>query len=172
MQRTLFTKVTGIYILKCLIGTAICYSLYFAFPNVRFLWSIISLLLVLAPDWDDSITLPITRIKANIAGAMIGLGCFFLPLGELLSLLIGVVVTIGVCTLLFPASTRSALAALVIVLMQEGSEPVIAYALQRIFAVMLGCLVGLGITLLFYGGRRLVERRALKDGASTLNTSS
>jgi uncharacterized membrane protein YgaE (UPF0421/DUF939 family) len=171
MKRNLLNGVVVVYIIKCLIGTAICYALYLAFPQWRLLWSIISLLLVIAPDWDNSISLPLTRIQANIAGALVGLGCFFMPVGELTSLLVGVVLTIIVCTLLFPSSTRSALAALVIVLMQEGSEPVVSYALQRIFAVVIGCVVGLAITLIFHGGRRLLERRTLKDSTAGLQAS-
>ena len=83
----------------------------------------------------------------------------------------GVVWTIVLCTLFFPSSTRSALAALVIVLMQETGKPVLSYALQRIFAVILGCLVGLAITLLFFTAHRLLERRTLEDGASRLEAS-
>ncbi len=171
MKRNPFNSVMIIYIIKCLIAAAICWNLYRAFPQWHLHWSIISVLLVLAPDWDNSIALPMMRIKANIVGASVGLGCFFLPLGQLTSLLIGVATTIVVCTLLFPSSTRSALAALVIVLMQETGEPAFSYALQRIFAVILGCAVGLGITLIFFGGRCLLERRTLKDSASRLEAS-
>ncbi len=76
----------------------------------------------------------------------------------------GVVLTIVLCTLFFPSSTRS-------VLMQETGEPVLSYALQRNFAVILGCLVGLASTLIFFGARRLLERSTLKDGASRLKAS-
>ena len=139
-----------LYITKCLLGTVICYGFYKAFPQYYLHWSIISLLLVLAPDRDNSIALPIARIKANITGALVGLFCFMLPLHQLLGLLIGVIATISICSLLkFPAATRSALAALVIVLLQEGGKPMWSYALQRIFAVLLGCLVGLALTVCF-----------------------
>ena len=171
MKRNPLNRVVVEYIVKCLIATAICYGLYLAFPRSHLLWSIISTLLVLAPDWDNSIALPMMRIKANITGALMGLLCFFLPVGQLASLLVGVVLTIVLCTLFFPSSTRSALAALVIVLMQETGEPVLSYALQRIFAVILGCLVGLASTLIFFGARRLLERRTLEDGASRLEAS-
>nr|WP_319776618.1 FUSC family protein [uncultured Sphaerochaeta sp.] len=138
------------YITKCLLGTVICYGFYKAFPQYYLHWSIISLLLVLAPDKDNSIALPIARIKANITGALVGLFCFMLPFHQLLGLLAGVVATISICSLLkFPAATRSALAALVIVLLQEGGKPMWSYALQRIFAVLLGCLVGLALTVCF-----------------------
>jgi len=144
------SPVMVLYITKCLLGTVICYGFYKAFPQYYLHWSIISLLLVLAPDRDNSIALPIARIKANITGALVGLFCFMLPLHQLLGLLIGVIATISICSLLkFPAATRSALAALVIVLLQEGGKPMWSYALQRIFAVLLGCLVGLALTVCF-----------------------
>ncbi|WP_319757161.1 FUSC family protein [uncultured Sphaerochaeta sp.] len=144
------SPVMVLYISKCLLGTIICYGFYKAFPQYYLHWSIISLLLVLAPDRDNSIALPIARIKANITGALVGLFCFMLPFHQLLGLLIGVVATISICSLLrFPSATRSALAALVIVLLQEGGNPMWSYALQRIFAVLLGCLVGLALTVCF-----------------------
>lgn len=53
-----------------------------------------SLLLVLAPDWDNSISLPIA------------LSCFTLPLNQLTQVCVGVVLTIAVCTILrIPTST-------------------------------------------------------------------
>lgn len=164
MKSKLLNPVMLLYNLKCLLGTAICYGFYKAFPQYYLLWSIISLLLVLAPDWDNSIALPIARIKANITGALVGLFCFMLPFHQLVNLLIGVVITIGVCSLLkFPASTRSALAALVIVLMQEVGKSMWSYALQRILAVLLGCLVGLALTVSF----QFIERKFLQTTEET-----
>ncbi len=66
-----------------------------------------------------------------------------MPLNQLTQVCVGVVLTIAVCTILrISTSTRSALAALVIVLLQEMGKPMWSYALQRIAAVLLGCLVG------------------------------
>lgn len=165
MKRQLFNPIFLLYIIKCLVGTIICYGFYKAFPQYNLSWSIVSLLLVLAPDWDNSITLPIARIKANITGALIGLFCFSLPVHQLVSLCIGVVITIAVCTALrIPTSTRSALAALVIVLLQEKGEPMWSYALQRIAAVLLGCLVGLALTLSFQYVERLLMKYPSPNG--------
>jgi uncharacterized membrane protein YgaE (UPF0421/DUF939 family) len=165
MKRQLFNPIFLLYITKCLIGTIVCYGFYKAFPQYYLSWSIVSLLLVLAPDWDNSISLPIARIKANITGALIGLFCFTLPLNQLVQLCIGVVLTIAVCTILrIPTSTRSALAALVIVLLQEMGKPMWSYALQRIAAVLLGCLVGLALTLSFQYGERLLAKSPSPGG--------
>lgn len=164
MKHLQISVVMMLYTIKCLLGTAICYGFYKAFPQYYLLWSIVSLLLVLAPDPGNSISLPIARIKANITGALVGLLCFTLPFHQLLNLLIGVVLTIFICSWLkFPTATRSALAALVIVLLQEFGKPMWSYALQRIFAVLLGCLVGLALTLAF----QAVERKFLQAQKET-----
>ncbi|WP_332447265.1 FUSC family protein [Sphaerochaeta sp.] len=170
MKDRLFTPVFVLYIVKCLIGTSICYGFYRAFPQYHLSWSVVSLLLVLAPDWDNSLALPIARIKANVTGALIGLACFTLPLPQLAGLCLGVVLTITVCSLFhYASSTRSALAALVIVLLQEFDTPMWFYALQRIFAVILGCLVALALTLLFFWMSR--AGKAFKDRATRFKTT-
>ena len=86
MKRNPLNRVVVEYIVTCFIAPAICYGFSLAFPRSHPLWSIISTLLVLAPDWDNSIALPMMRIKANITGALMGLLCFFLPVGQLPSL--------------------------------------------------------------------------------------
>jgi len=155
MKHLQISVVMMLYTIKCLLGTAICYGFYKAFPQYYLLWSIVSLLLVLAPDPGNSISL---------TGALVGLLCFTLPFHQLLNLLIGVVLTIFICSWLkFPTATRSALAALVIVLLQEFGKPMWSYALQRIFAVLLGCLVGLALTLAF----QAVERKFLQAQKET-----
>jgi Predicted membrane protein len=136
-----------IYVAKCLVGLTVCYLIDAFLPGRRLYWSIISVLLVLSPDDSESRKLPFTRMKANIVGSVIGLGCFMLPIPSLAAMLTGVVLTLVVCSFLsLGAGTRSALAALVIVLIQEyiDQEPVSAF--QRMLSVLLGCLVGLGVT--------------------------
>jgi uncharacterized membrane protein YccC len=86
MKRNPLNRVVVEYIVTCFIAPAICYGFSLAFPRSHPLWSIISTLLVLAPDWDNSIALPMMRIKAHITGALMGLLCFFLPVGQLASL--------------------------------------------------------------------------------------
>jgi len=157
-----------LYITKCLIGTVICYSLYKAVPQYHLYWSIISLLLVLAPDWNDSITLPLNRIKANLTGGLVGLLCFFFPFSQLINLCMGVVLTILVCQFLqFPSATRSALAALVIVLIQEYEAAKWTIAAERILSVILGCLVALGLTLLFHAiEKNMAPKTHIKEGTN------
>lgn len=149
-----------LYLIKCLLGTCICYCLYVLIPQYHLYWSLISVLLVLAPDHNDSIKLPLTRIKANIAGGFVGLLCYFLPMPPLGCLCVGVPLTIFVCYGLgFGNATRSALAALIIVYIQENETGLWRIAMERMAAVVLGCLVALALTLIFHWGEEFFTRR-------------
>lgn len=149
-QSTVFQVDFGLYLVKCLLGASACYGLYVLFPDIQFSWSIVSVLLVLAPDFHDSVKLAVARMKANIIGAAIGLGTFLVRTPDLWSLLVSVVSTIFVCTFLqLGAATRTALAAVVIVLIQEKEHNDWNLGLQRMVAVVAGSVVALLLTLAF-----------------------
>ena len=139
-----------IYVLKCLLGLALCYFFYWLFPQYRFYWSIVSVLLVISPDDLDCKKLPIARMKANIAGSLVGLILFIIHPPNLLMMSIGVVTTILICYIIqLGTATRSALAALIIVLVQQLNDHSLISAFERMVSVVLGCLVALFITYLF-----------------------
>ncbi len=140
-----------LYIVKCLLGAALCYLLYYFWPERNFHWSVISVLLVLAPDRVNSLTLPVMRIKANVIGAFYGFLGFILPAPQIVSLLLAVVCTILSCKLLLAENaTRSALAALVIVLlMGRGSGGGWGLAVDRMLSVFIGCMVALVLSIVF-----------------------
>lgn len=139
-----------IYASKCLIGLLICYFFYWAFPQYRFYWSIISVLLVISPDDMECRALPIARIKANIIGSLVGLILFIIHAPNLLMMALGVILTLLICErFTLGAATRSALAALIIVLIQEQSDLSWISALERMISVVLGCVVALLITYSF-----------------------
>lgn len=140
----------GLYIAKCLIGASICYGLYLLFPGVQFSWSIVSVLLVLAPDFRDSVRLSFDRIKANMIGASLGLAAYLVWPPNQLSLGVSILGTILVCTFFkLSGATRTALAAVVIVLIQEKERDNWDLGLQRMAAVVVGSLVGMALTILF-----------------------
>lgn len=117
-----------IYLIKCLLGLFICYLFYYLFPSYKFYWSIVSVLLVISPDDLECKSLPISRIKANMIGSIVGLILFIIHPPNLLIMSTGVIATIFICTLFhLGASTRSALAALIIVLVQELILILISY---------------------------------------------
>lgn len=149
-----------IYVLKCLLGLALCYFFYWLFPQYRFYWSIVSVLLVISPDDLDCKKLPIARMKANIAGSLVGLILFIIHPPNLLMMSIGVVTTILICYMIqLGTATRSALAALIIVLVQQLNDHSLISAFERMVSVVLGCLVALFITYLFEYAHKWLKGR-------------
>ena len=140
------------YILKCLMGVLICYVPYVLFPQHEFYWSIISVLLVLAPDHRDSNRLAMDRMKANIIGSAVGLSSFLflVHVPVLVVLCAAVIVNIIICYALgLESTTRSALAALVIVLIQEKEQSSWLTGFERMGCVITGCVVAIIITYVF-----------------------
>lgn len=144
------SRTLQLYVVKCLLGTMICYRLYVWFPGHQLYWSIVSVLLVLAPEDKDSVHFSITRIWANSIGAAVGLAFFLIPISTMFALCLAVVVTISVCHYLaLGNASRSALAALVIVFIQQNEASDWTIALKRVGSVLVGCLVALALTLVF-----------------------
>lgn len=145
MDRTCF-----IYILKCLVGLSLCYFFYWLFPDYRLYWSIVSVLLVISPNDLDCKKLPFARMKANIIGSLVGLVLFIIHPSNLLIMSIGVILTIIICYIFnLGTATRSALAALIIVLVQELNDNSLLSAFERMISVILGCLIALLVTFIF-----------------------
>lgn len=157
-----FTEITRqnfvLYICKCLLGLIICYFLYIIIPGHQLQWSIISALLVLAPEGKDSIALSVARMKANIIGASVGLAVFLLTLSQFVALGLGVVATILICTFFkLGVAMRSALAALIIVLINDDGGNKWQLGVDRMMSVIAGCLIAMGITYLFMFMQRKQE---------------
>lgn len=133
-----------IYIFKCVLGASICYLFHYLFPEFRFYWSIVSVVLVISPDDIECKELPISRIKANIIGSLVGLILFLIHLPNLVFMCVGILLTIFICNMIkLGAATRSALAALVIVLIQESTDVSFISAFQRMLSVVIGCFTAL-----------------------------
>lgn len=138
------------YLIKCIIGASICYTLYKFFPNHQLVWSVISVLLVLAPDHKDSARLATDRIKANIIGASIGLLAFMAHQPNLFTFCCAIIATIFFCTFIKLGNpSRSALAALTIVFIHEKEKRTWIAAAERMSCVFIGCFVALIITIIF-----------------------
>ena len=151
MIKELYKQGIVIYILECILGLCICYTLYKCFPQHQFYWSMISVVLVIAPDGKGSNSLAFDRIKANVLGSSVGLLLFLIRIPNLFLICIGVALTIAIGTLLkLNAALRSALSALVIVMIhEEGQNSTWHIALERMGCVIIGCITGLLITLTF-----------------------
>jgi uncharacterized membrane protein YccC len=136
------------YLLKCLIGVGICYWLYVAIPRYPFYWAIISVVLAISPD--NTNRMAYDRMKANLLGCATGLGLYFLHLPDFPALVIGItlVISIGMAAKM-PATIRSALSALIIVIINERKQGEWDVPIQRVICVVVGCLVALLLTLVF-----------------------
>lgn len=143
-----FSSSDLLYIVKCVLGVLVCYAFYASFPSYPFYWSIISVVLVFTPDNDQS--LAFDRIKANFLGSGVGLLVYFVPVEGVFLFCLGVIMTILLGIVLRLENTiRPALAAVIIVLVQENQHKDWMIALERGGCVLVGCFVALCITLVF-----------------------
>lgn len=120
------------------------------------------MVLVIAPDGKDSNKLAFDRMKANVLGSSTGLLMFLIHQPNLFFICAAVILTIVTGILLKPGiAIRSALAALVIVMIQEQQQNSTWHiAFERMGCVMTGCLTGLLITLIFnWAGNRIKQNK-------------
>jgi len=140
-----------IYMAKCVAGTLLVFLLAWLLNYKDYIWCLISVMLVLSPEGSDAVPLAMSRIKANLVGAFAGL--LLLIVHPPMIIMVGgaVAVTVVLCTLLqLEASARSALAATIIVTLHEAGRHIWDTALERIIAVLAGCLLGLLVTFIFH----------------------
>ena len=139
-----------LYVLESVIGAALGYTLYQLNPVIG-AWCLISILLVLAPDKKDAVTLALNRIKANVIGAAIGLVIFLIHPLNLATVCIGIALAVGTCEFLnLKAATKSAAVAYLIITMHEPGKHFWDVALERAGGVMAGCILGVIITYIFH----------------------
>jgi uncharacterized membrane protein YccC len=140
-----------IYMAKCSFGALIVFLLARLFHYADIGWCVISVMLVLSPDGKDALTLAMNRIKANLCGAGVGLLALWVANGSIWSISIALALTVLFCDLLkLSTSTRSALAATIIVMLHQEGRHVWDTALERIISVLAGCAIGLLVTFLFH----------------------
>lgn len=150
MEMTQRQRSLLLYIAECVAGTAIGFYIYSVYPTIG-AWCLISIILVLAPDRKDAMTLAKTRIKANLVGAAIGLIIFFIHPVNLLMICIGITSSIIACELLkLQPATRSAAIAVLIITMHESGKHFWNVALERAGGVLAGCVIGMLITWSFH----------------------
>ncbi|WP_084523729.1 FUSC family protein [Adhaeribacter aquaticus] len=144
-------KTLIIYTLKNISGLLLCYGIARLIPEIDYAWSLISVVLVLSPEGKDALNLTKTRIKANIVGGLTGILILLTRVPNPVNICVGAAISLFICDRLkLNDAARSTLAALIIILLHEpGVHPWDA-ALSRISAVAFGCLVGLGVSLVFH----------------------
>lgn len=152
------TLSTILYVIKCVLGIIICYFLYKQFPDYPFYWSLVSVAITISPD--SSNKLAYDRIIANTLGCAVALLIYPIHAASLLLLCLGVAITIVTGTLLKLTNVlRTAIAALVIIIITEGEHRNWQIALERVGCVITGCVVALAITLLFNRVQHFYNRK-------------
>ncbi|WP_242916421.1 FUSC family protein [Pontibacter liquoris] len=136
-----------LYIIRCTVGFLIGYALYLAFPQFELFWTILSIILVLSPEIKDSPKLTNERVKSNLIGSSVGLVCFLLPLPEVMMMVLGIAIAIFVCHFFKLMNVaRTAIVALIIVVIHERENLTYWVAVERFLSVTLGCLIGLAVS--------------------------
>lgn len=139
------------YAAKCVTGVLFVLGLSWLTGYEDVIWVLISVMLVLSPDGSDAVTLAVTRIKANVVGAISGFLLILVHPNMLLMMCAAVFITVVICNLLkLEAATRTALAATIIVMTHEAGTHAWDTAVARVLSVLAGCLLGLVITFLFH----------------------
>ncbi len=152
-------KRTLVYIAKCVAGALLVFLIAHLLNYRDYIWCLISVMLVLSPDGSDAVSLAMSRIKANLVGAGAGALMLFVHPSPVVMVSGGIAITVVVCTLLkLDLSTRSALAATIIVTLHEAGKHIWDTALERVIAVLAGCLLGLLVTFVFHS--RFINRPA------------
>ncbi len=141
-----------IYIAKCVSGVLLCSLLTLFFSQwIDYTWSLISVMLVLSPEGKDAVELSLTRIKANLVGASVGLLMLLSQIPWPWNIAIGAALALFICDRLkLNAASRSTLAAVIIILLQPESQSLWSSAINRVGAVITGCVLGLLITFVFH----------------------
>ncbi|MFV5693529.1 FUSC family protein [Flavobacterium sp. LT1R49] len=138
-----------IYGFKCIIGFLIGYQLYMGFPQYELYWTMLSIILVISPEAKDARRLSIERFKSNLIGSGIGLFCYFIHAPNVYMLLLGIVLSIATCYLFNLMNVaRTAIVALIIVLIHEQEQMSWIGAVERFISVTTGCFIGLSITII------------------------
>ena len=140
-----------IYIAKCVTGVLIAFLLAKLFHYNDYIWCLISIILVLSPDAKDALPQASNRIKANLIGAAAGLIMLLFHISPEITVSGSVLITIIVCYITkLEVATRTALAATIIVTIHENGKYIWDSALERVIAVVAGCVIGIIITLIFH----------------------
>jgi uncharacterized membrane protein YgaE (UPF0421/DUF939 family) len=140
-----------IYALKCAAGVLTVFTIASLFKYTDISWCLISVMLVLSADGKDSLSLAVTRIKANVVGAGVGVIWLLIFPVNMWALSAALAAALGLCYIFkLDTGIRSALAATIIIMLHQEGSHVWDTALERIIAVLSGCAIALIITFLFH----------------------
>lgn len=140
-----------VYTAKCVAGAILVYIIAQLCNYKDTTWALISVLLVLSPDGKDALPLAITRIKANVVGAVVAVLMLLVMPPNMWMIALGLAVTMSFCYLFkLDAGIRSALAATIIIMLHNEGKHLWDTALERVISVLAGCVLALLITFAFH----------------------
>lgn len=140
-----------VYAAKCVTGSLAVFAIASILHYGDIAWALISVMLVLSADGKDSLPLAITRIKANVVGAAVGALCLLVSPNNFWIMSVALVITLSLCYFLkLDAGIRSSLAATIIIMLYPEGAHIWDTAIERIIAVLAGCLIGLIVTFIFH----------------------
>lgn len=146
--RSSISSPTLIYTLRCLLGFSIGYVLYSQLLHFEAFWSLLSIILVISPEENDSRRLSIERFKSNFIGSFVALFCILINGNSLFMIVIGIVLTVIICRYFRVLNmTRVAVVALLIIMIQPHHEELSYTPIFRFASVGIGCLIGLTIVM-------------------------
>jgi uncharacterized membrane protein YccC len=140
-----------LYMAKCITAVLVVFGLGRLFDYQEIIWPLVSAILVLTPDSAEAVPLAAARIGANLIASAASLVFMFFGAASVVTICLALCLTIGLCWLFrLMAGSRSALAAVIIIMMHEpGAHPWDA-AVKRAASVIGGCVLGLIITFVFH----------------------
>jgi uncharacterized membrane protein YccC len=140
-----------LYMAKCIVATLVVFGVTRLLDYKDIIWPLVSAILVLTPDSNEAVPLAAVRIGANLIASGTSLICLLFGLSNVFTLCVGFSLTILLCAIFrLMAGSRSALAAVAIIMMHEQGTHLWDAAAERAAMVIAGCLLGLVITFVFH----------------------
>jgi uncharacterized membrane protein YccC len=139
---------------KCITAVIVVFGLARLLQYKEIIWPLVSAILVLTPDSQEAVPLAAVRIGANLIASATSLLFMLFGTANIVTLSLALSITILLCWLCrLIAGSRSALAAVVIIMLHEPGAHLWDAAAERAASVIIGCILGLIITFAFH--RRL-----------------
>jgi uncharacterized membrane protein YgaE (UPF0421/DUF939 family) len=150
-------QVASLFALQAILSSSLLIAGYTLAHAHALTWAIVSAVLVIQPGIEQSLAASAVRIAANLVGGLIGLAVGqFLGLGYP-QLLLALALTVFASEFLrIDLGLRTACVATIIVMTSLDGH-VTTSALERLSAVLIGCLTAVGVQLLAEYLRRLAH---------------
>ena len=146
-----------LFAVQTVLAALVSFALYGLLHRPGAVWCVVSAILVLQPELSASRSTALARSAANLIGAVIGAGVANTFGGGYAAIAAVILVASGACYLLrLDTGLKAALACGIIVLLGHGNGSVWTTSLERVAAVVIGCVVALALHACFVGVGRMV----------------